>query len=216
MGGTEILTASLLLAAVLVSQAASPKPRVAPQGAVPTPSAPNPGPVDVEEFKIGPEDVLGIHVWQSQELTRVVAVRPDGRISLPLVNDVQAAGLTPTQLRQALMARYKEFDSAIELSVLINEVNSFKVSLVGKVQHPERYRLKAPTTVLDLLAMAGGLAEYADAENIVVLRPEPLLGGAKGPASRFRRIKFNYKRVVSSGGETDNFALQPNDIVIVP
>ena len=161
-----------------------------------------------DEYRIGPEDVLAIYVWQNEALSRTVAVRPDGRISLPLVNDVVAGGLTPTRLRQTLVQKYKEFDSAIELSVLVNEVNSFRVSLVGKVLRPERYRLRSPTTVLDLLAMGGGLAEYADAENIVILRTDP--------GARSRRIRFNYKRFVSSSSDIDNIALQPNDVVIVP
>jgi polysaccharide export outer membrane protein len=199
-----VLTALLL-------QAATPPRRPAPPASAPTTQAEG-----SEEFKIGPEDVLGIFVWQNEPLTRTVSVRPDGRISLPLVNDVQAAGLTPLQLRQALLDRYKEFDAAIELSVLVNEVNSYKVSLVGKVTRPERYRLRSPTTVLDLLSMGGGLTEYADAENITILRPEGLPGGGRATAGRFRRLRFNYKRVVSSGGETDNFPLLPNDIVVVP
>ena len=84
---------------------------------------------------------------------------------------------------------------------------------MGKVGKPGRYRLKAPTTVFELIGEAGGLAEYADQENIIVMRAEPM-AGSRG-ASRYRRIKFNYKRVLQAGGETDNFALQPNDIVIV-
>ena len=96
---------------------------------------------------------------------------------------------------------------------MVQEINNFKVTLLGKVSHPGRHRLKAPTTVLELIGEAGGLAEYADQENIVVLRPEAMVGARS--ATRYRRIKFNYKRVIQAGGETDNFALQPNDIVIV-
>jgi polysaccharide export outer membrane protein len=157
--------------------------------------------------------VLGIAVWQNAELTRTVPVRPDGRISLPLVNDVLVTGLTPTQLRETLLERYREFDKAIELSVIVQEVNNFKVTLLGKVGQPGLHRLRAPMTVLELLGAAGGLAEYADQENIVILRSEPMAGSRS--ATRYRRIKFNYKRVVQAGGETDNFPLQPNDIVIV-
>jgi polysaccharide export outer membrane protein len=187
-----------------------------PQGrttvVAPTPPRPNAAELP-DEYRIGPEDVLAIFVWQNAELTRTVPVRPDGRISLPLVNDVVVMGLTPSQVRQALLDRYREFDKAIELSVMVQEINNFKVTLLGKVGKPGRYRLKATTTVLELVGEAGGLAEYADQENIIVMRPEPMAGG-KG-TNRYRRIKFNYKRVLQAGGETDNFALQPNDIVIV-
>lgn len=196
---------------VLLLQAAPPagRPAAAPaQASRPAPTADLP-----DEYRIGPEDVLAIFAWQNPELTRTVPVRPDGRISLPLVNDVVVTGLTPLQVRQVLLERYREFDKAIELSVMVHEVNNFKVTLLGKVGHPGRHRLKAPTTVLELIGEAGGLAEYADQENIVIMRSEPMAGG-RG-ASRYRRIKFNYKRVVQAGGETDNFALQPNDIVIV-
>ena len=200
------LIVSFLVSALLL-QAAPPAGRATP----PRPAA---APAELpDEYRIGPEDVLSIFVWQNGELTRTVPVRPDGRISLPLVNDVVVAGLTPTQIRQVLLERYREFDKAIELSVMVQEVNNFKVTLLGKVLKPGRHRLKAPTTVLELIGEAGGLAEYADQENIVVLRSEPMAGARGG--SRYRRIKFNYKRVLQAGGETDNFALQPNDIVLV-
>jgi polysaccharide export outer membrane protein len=202
------LIASIVVS-VLLMQAAPP--------AGPPTAAPAPRPAgaleEPEEYRIGPEDVLGIFVWQNAELTRTVPVRPDGRISLPLVNDVAVTGLTPTQVRQLLLERYREFDKAIELSVMVQEINNFKVTLLGKVGKAGRYRLKAPTTVLELIGEAGGLAEYADQENIVIMRVEPMAGARAG--SRYRRTKFNYKRVVQGAGETDDFALQPNDIVIV-
>ena len=120
------------------------------------------------------------------------------------------------RLREALVERYRQFDKAIELSVMIQEVNSYRVSVIGKVAQPQRYILKSPTTILELLAMAGGLTEYADGENITLLRPEAIAPGRTGTGKTFRRIRFNYKKVVSSGGETENFAVQPNDIVIIP
>jgi len=201
------LSASLLLPLVLL-QAAPPRPAAAPPARVATPS-------DPDEYRLGPEDVLALVVWQNAELTRTVQVRPDGRISLPLVNDVLVSGLTAMRLRQTLLDRYREFDRAIELSVIVQEVNNFKVTLLGKVGKPGRYRLRTPTTVLELLGEAGGLADYAEGDNIVVLRPEPLPGG-RGTGTRYGRIRFNYKRVTQAGGESENIALQPNDIVVVP
>jgi polysaccharide export outer membrane protein len=170
---------------------------------------------DPDEYKIGPEDVLGLFVWHNAELTRTVQVRPDGRISLPLVNDVLASGLTAIQLRQILVERYKEFDKAIELSVIIQEVNNFKVTILGKVAKPGRHRLRAPTTMLELLGEVGGLAEYADGDNILILRPE-LRPTGQSSGTFYRRIRFNYKRVTQAGGETENIPLLANDIVVVP
>lgn len=198
---SALVSVLLLQATPPVARPTPPRPAVAPAVEAP------------DEYRIGPEDVLGIFVWQNAELTRTVPVRPDGRISLPLVNDVLVAGLTPGQARQSLLERFREFDKAIDVSVMVQEVNNFKVTLLGKVLKAGRHRLKAPTTVLELIGEAGGLAEYADQENIVVLRADPQ-AGSRG-ATRYRRIKFNYKRVLQAGGETDNFALQPNDIVLV-
>ena len=203
---------TFILFSALLQQAGPPASRP-PAAAAPAPR-PAAAPAELtDEYRIGPEDVLGIFVWQNAELTRTVPVRPDGRISLPLINDVSVVGLTPLQVRQVLLDRYREFDKAIELSVMVQEINNFKVTLLGKIGKPGRYRLKGPTTILELVGEAGGLAEYADQENIVIMRAEPMAGG-RG-ANRYRRIRFNYKRVIQAGGETDNFALQPNDIVIV-
>jgi polysaccharide export outer membrane protein len=165
------------------------------------------------EYRIGPEDVLLISVWQNAELTRTVPVRPDGKISLPLLNDVQAAGLTPMQLRDQLKAKLAEYVPAAELSVIVAEIRSVKVSVIGKVMSPRRLQLKGPTTVLDALAEAGGFQEFADTEKIVVLRPNAVAGR---PATAFKRIPFSYKKAISAGGEADNFTLQSGDIIVVP
>ena len=180
-------------------------------------AAPAPAPEpDGYEYRIGPEDVLQIAVWQNAELSRVLPVRPDGKISLPLLNDVQAAGLTPMQLRDSLKEKLAQYVPAAEISVIVGEVQSFNVSLIGKVQRANRYKLKGPTTVLDLLALAGGFAEFADTDRIVVLRPEPFVVQGRRTGQTFKRIPFNYKKVVSAGGESDNVLLQPGDIVVVP
>ncbi|OGB95871.1 MAG: hypothetical protein A3G35_06600 [candidate division NC10 bacterium RIFCSPLOWO2_12_FULL_66_18] len=159
------------------------------------------------EYQIGPEDVLDIAVWNNTSISRTVPVRPDGKISLPLLTDVQAAGLTPAQLREALMKRLAEYVPSPEVSVIVREVHSFKVSVIGEVKTPGRFELKSQATVLDILAQAGGLSEFASRSKIVVFRPE---GGS------VRRIPFNYNKVTSPGGEQENFFLQPGDIVMVP
>jgi polysaccharide export outer membrane protein len=168
------------------------------------------------DYVIGPEDLLQVSVWKNDSLSRALPVRPDGKISLPLVNDVQAAGLTPMQLRDSLKEKLAQYVPAAEISVIVGEVQSFNVSLIGKVQRANRYKLKGPTTVLDLLALAGGFAEFADTDRIVVLRPEPFVVQGRRTGQTFKRIPFNYKKVVSAGGESDNVLLQPGDIVVVP
>ena len=159
------------------------------------------------DYRIGPEDVLDIAVWNNTAISRTVPVRPDGKISLPLLNDVQAAGLTPMQLRDVLIKKLAEYTPTPEVSVIIREVHSFKVSVIGEVKRPGRHELKSRATVLDALALAEGLSEFAARGRIVILRPE---------GNTLKRIPFNYNKVVSSDGELGNFQLQPGDIVVVP
>jgi polysaccharide export outer membrane protein len=141
---------------------------------------------EVGEYRIGPEDVLDISVWNNSAISRTVPVRPDGKISLPLVNDVQAAGLTPNQLRSVLLK---------------------KLSVIGEVKKTGRHELKGRATVLDILAMAEGFGEFAGRGRIVVLRPE---------GKTMRQIPFNYNKVMSNNGALENFFLQPGDIIVVP
>ncbi len=160
-----------------------------------------------EAYQIGPEDVLNIIVWKNDAVSRTVPVRPDGMISLPLVNDVKAAGLTPMQLRDLLGKLLTEFIPAPEVSVVVTEVRSFKVSVIGEIVRPGRLELKSWTTVLDVLAMAGGFNQFASRSRIVILRPD---------GKTMKRIPFNYNKVIAAGGEQENFFLQPGDIILVP
>jgi len=156
------------------------------------------------DYRIGPEDLLYIGVWKNESLSRQVPVRPDGMISLPLLNDVRAEGKTPMELRDILARRFSEYMSNPEVSVIVQEVRSPKASVLGAVVHPGRYDLKGRTTVLDLLASAGGLTEFASRSRIVVLRD---LG------TRVMRMRFNYDKAMQDG--EDNFDLRPGDIVLV-
>src|SRR6185295_17867294 len=122
------------------------------------------------DYRLGPDDLLYIAVWKNETLSREVPIRPDGMISLPLLNDVQAQGLTPMELRDVLTRRFSEFIPSPEVSVIVKEVHSPKASVLGEVVHPGRYDLKGRTTVLDILALAGGLTEFASRSRIVVLR----------------------------------------------
>ncbi|MET0216256.1 MAG: polysaccharide biosynthesis/export family protein [Vicinamibacterales bacterium] len=184
--------------------AAAPEPPAAP-----TPAAPA-APAIVEPlgdaFRIGPEDVLDVQVWKNPELSRVIPVRPDGMISLPLVNDIRAAGLTPIELRQQVTQRLSEFIPSPEVSVIVREVHSVKVAVLGAVRMPGHYEVNSTATVLELIARAQGLTEFADRGRIVVLRQN-------GKATK--RIPFNYRKV-AEGAEQDNFVVQPGDIIVVP
>lgn len=162
----------------------------------------------VNEYRIGPEDVLDIAVWKNVELTRTVPVRPDGMISLPLINDVRAVGLTPLELREVLAKRLEEYIPSPQVSVIVSAVHSFKVSVIGEVGFPGRHEIRSGTTVLDALAMSGGLKEFAARSRIVVMRQDGR-GGTK-------RLPFNYDNAITEGGESENFSLRPGDIVVVP
>jgi len=157
-------------------------------------------------FRIGPEDLLDVQIWKNSDLSRIVPVRPDGMISLPLVNDLQAAGLTPTELRLQITQRLAEFVPSPEVSVIVREVHSVKVAVIGAVRMPGLFEVKSPATVLDMLARAQGLNEFADKGRIVVLRQN---------GATTTRIPFNYRQV-AEGSEQDNFSVRPGDVIVVP
>ena len=166
-----------------------------------------PGVTVPADFVIGPDDQLSVVFWRDKDLTADVVVRPDGKISLPLLNDVQAAGLTPDQLRQKITEEAKRYIENPTASVVVRVINSRKVFITGEVERPGHYPLSAPTTVLQLIATAGGLKEYANGGKIVVLRVE------KGEPVGY---SFNYKDVVNRKNMKQNIELQPGDTVIVP
>jgi polysaccharide export outer membrane protein len=157
-----------------------------------------------ETYRIGPEDVLQISVWKNDAMSRAVPVRPDGKISLPLLNDVQAAGLTALELREVLTKKLAEYMPSPEVSVIVTDVRSFKVSVIGEVARPGRYELKSWSTVLDVLALAGGFTQFAARSRIVILQPD---------GKTLKRIPFNYNKIA---GEQENFYLRNGDIVLVP
>ena len=160
-----------------------------------------------DDFRIGAEDLLDVQVWKNcPELCRTVPVRPDGKVSLPLVNDIQAAGLTTSELRQQVTTRLAEFIPSPEVSVIVREVHSVKVSVVGAVRMPGHYEVNSAATVLDLIARAQGLTEFANRDRIVVHRQ--MGNGAT------RQISFNYSRVAD--GKDENPFVQPGDIIVVP
>ena len=169
--------------------------------------AEEPTPPQGGDYQIGAGDTLEIGVWKSPELSRTVTVRPDGMISLPLVNDVQATGLTPMELRQVLAKKLVEYVPSAEVSVIVTKVESFSVSVVGSVGKPGRFVLSSPTTVLEGIAMAGGLTEFGSRRNIFVLRRD---------RNGSRRLPFNYNQAISGGDPSENFLLRAGDVVVVP
>jgi len=162
-------------------------------------------PADTDSYVIGPEDVLFIHVWREELLTRQVPVRMDGKISLPVVNDVQAAGLTPLQLKETLAKQLKEFVDNPEVSVIVMEANSYKVFVSGEVRTPGVYRLRAETTILEVIPMAGGFTEWADKSDITIISKEN---------GKEKRIRANYNRIVK--GKDPAVKLKAGDVIVVP
>jgi polysaccharide export outer membrane protein len=164
-------------------------------------------PADRGNYQIGAGDQLDISVWKNAELSRQVTVRPDGMISLPLVNDVRAAGLTPMELRDLLAKKLSEYVPAAEVSVIVTRVRSYSISVVGAVTKPGRFVLSSPTTVLEAIALAGGLTEFASRRSITVLRTE-----GKGATTR---VPFNYNNALA-GEASENLLLRPGDVIVVP
>jgi polysaccharide biosynthesis/export protein len=184
-----------------------PGPAMTAAGAVSGASADGDSRVDAgAAFQIGPEDILDISVWKNPELSRTVPVRPDGKVSLPLVNDIQAAGLTPATLREQVTTRLSDFIPAPEVSVVVREVHSRKVAVVGAVKTPGRFELKSPMTVLEAIALAQGFTDFAARDRIVVLRQ---IG------TTTTRLPFNYRKI-AEGDTQENFFVRPGDIVVVP
>src|SRR5262245_10718505 len=159
------------------------------------------------DYIIGPSDQLSIVFWREKELSADVLVRPDGKISLPLLNDVQAGGLTPEQLRERVTQAAQRFVEDPNATVVVREINSRQVFITGEVEKPGEYTLMGQTTVLQLIATAGGIKEYADKEKIVILRTEN---------GRETAFKFNYQQVVRQQKPNQNIVLKPGDTVVVP
>lgn len=160
-----------------------------------------------EDYIFGSEDVLEILVWKNEALSRTVSIRPDGKISLPIVGDIQAAGLTATQLRDSIKERLREFKETPEVSVIVREVNSLAVFVMGEVARPGKLQLRSETTLLQALSLSGGFTQYADPENILLLRRE---GGGE------TRIRIRYKDILSGRNPDGNVLLHRGDTILVP
>jgi polysaccharide export outer membrane protein len=187
-----VLAASLSLAPLAAAKDADKKK--APQA-----------PAANEEYKVGPGDKLRIEVYKDQQLSQSVQVRPDGKITLPLIGDMEATGRTPIELRDTIAKALKDYVNNPTVTVIVVEAIASQVYVMGEVTHPGTMQLHGPTTILQALAMAGGFKEFANTKDVKVLRPN---------GSGIETIRFNYKDVLN--GDARPFYLRSGDTVVVP
>ena len=161
-----------------------------------------------DDYIIGPSDVLDINVWKDPELTQTVPVRPDGRITLPLIGELQVSGLTATNVQLLVTKKLKEYVSNPEVTVIVAEVNSRTYIIMGKIAHPGSYALGKPTTVLEAIAIAGGFLDFAKESKVYVLRRQE--DGTQA------RLPFDYKKVINQRGGNQNVDLKNGDTIVVP
>ena len=166
----------------------------------PAPAAPDP-----DEYRLGPEDVLDVLVWKEPDLTTAATVRPDGKISVPLIGDLPASGRTASQLQQEITKRLSHFVSEPVVTVIVKQFNSFTIPVLGEVRRPDVYKVSRKITVLDAIALAGGFTEFAKKDHVIVIRKS---------SSGEQRITINLKKYLKNGtGEP--FYLKPSDVVFV-
>jgi polysaccharide export outer membrane protein len=178
----------------------------------PQPSAagvsPDGGNVASEEFVIGTGDMLAVNVWKEAEISRVLPVRPDGKISLPLIGELQASGRTARQLQDEITKKLKDYVAEPEVNVIVQEIRSQKFNVLGMVARPGSFPLTKPMTVIDAIAMAGGFRDFAKQKDIYVLR--------RDASGKQNRLPFNYKEVIKGHSPQQNVELQSNDTIVVP
>lgn len=199
----SVLTGVLVLPGQVLAQSTGPAP-IAPVASRPSAS---PGAVVPADYVIGAEDVLGVLFWREQDISGDVTVRPDGAITLPLIGEIQAAGKRPGDVRAEVQSAAERYFADANVTVVVRQVNSRKVYITGQVATPGAYPLTGPRTVMQLIALAGGVTEYADTEGISVMRQEQ---------GRTRSLRFNYKDVAKGKKLEQNILLQPGDTVVVP
>jgi polysaccharide export outer membrane protein len=161
-----------------------------------------------DSFIIGNDDVLAISVWKESELSKSVPVRSDGKISLPLMGEVQAAGRTPLQLELEISNKLKNYITAPEVSVIVEQINSKKFNILGMVSKPGAYPLGLPLTIMDAIALAGGFRDFAKMKDVYILRQ-------RADGSEYR-IPFNYKDFIKGKNPAQNVRIEPKDTIIVP
>jgi polysaccharide export outer membrane protein len=172
------------------------------------PPIPSERSVTSEEYLIGPEDIVEVMVWKNPDLSRVVNVRPDGKISLPLIGDIKAAGNTTPQLQEEITERLRSYYKELPpVSVIVQQVNSYAIYVLGEVKSPGKYVVKSGTTFLQAIALAGGFSEFASTNKILVRSVD-------GRDYKGTIKNVNYKEVIA--GKKDNVFLNPGDTIIIP
>lgn len=161
-----------------------------------------------DDYIIGSDDVLAVNIWKEPEISRTVPVRPDGKITLPLIGDIQAGGLTPHRLQDNIATGLRSYVSSPEVTVIVQEVKSLKFNIVGEITKPGSYPLSQPTTILDAIAIGGGLRDFAKGSRIYVLR-------ANGDGSH-SKLPFDYKQVIKGNKLSENVELHPGDTIVIP
>lgn len=168
-------------------------------------------PTNDPEYLIGIEDILEISVWRNAELSKTVIVRPDGMVSLPLIGDLRAAGLTPSQLRSSIIDRLKEYQETVVASVIVQEVKSYRLFILGEVINPGTYLMMRKTTVLQAIALAGGFSQFASKNKIIVVREKP------DRNAKPEKLHIRFDDIISSDEASDmNLTLRPGDTIFVP
>ncbi len=161
-----------------------------------------------DSFVIGNDDVLAINVWKEPDLSRSIPVRSDGRISLPLIGEVQASGRTPLKLEQEIAGKLQPYLEEPEVTVIVQQINSEKFNILGQVAKPGSYPITNSATILDAIALAGGCKDFAKRSSIYILR--------RNPDGSESRIPFNYKDVIKGKNMAQNIKLRPHDTIVVP
>jgi polysaccharide export outer membrane protein len=165
-------------------------------------------PLDVsDDYVIGRGDVLEVFVWRNQQLSRKVTVRPDGKISLPLIQDLQAEGLTALQLRDQITHRFIQYVQNPTIAVIVSQIMSYKISVLGKVLKPGVYPITTRTTLLEALSLAGGFTQWANPKKITVITTK---------AGQKKKLRINYNKIVSGKDPSQNITLKRGDTVVVP
>jgi polysaccharide biosynthesis/export protein len=165
------------------------------------------GPVDDSNYIIGPEDLIQVFVWKEPELTQTLAVRPDGKISLPLLNDLTASGQTTLQLKERITNGLKQYIAEPTVTVIVQSARSRKASIMGEVARPGTYFINGPTNVLQLISLAGGFRDFASTDKVSIVRQEN---------GKTVKLRFNYRDFLKGKNLNQNILVLPGDIIVVP
>ena len=206
--GSLVCVISIACELPAFAQAQTPPQQPPPTSAATPPAVMRPANLAVPgNYVIGTDDLLGIVYWKDKDMSTDARVRPDGRISLPLINEVVAAGLTPEELQKRVTEESAKYMEDASITIVVREINSLKVFITGEVNKPGPYPITSATTVMQLISLAGGLREYANSKNIMIMRKE---------GDKQTSVKFNYKEVANGKNLKQNIDLKPGDTVVVP